>query len=216
MGNVVMTTAENGDTLEPWEMIGIDVDNEDSGSVLERMATRNSNLVDMATVGNRTRLRFECATRSFLGMRSWLRDATGGTAVITSELIEPRAASAPTAKDRNGVIVANSNGIATSVDLAKAAKFGKIFIAEGTEVYTGMIVGEHNKTGDHNTSVARKHDGYAAAGNMAPPVVMTLEQCLAYLAADEKLEVTPKRLNLRKEFLCPNERKLIERKAGKM
>merc|ERR1719191_194276 len=214
--SVVMTTAENGETLEPWEVIGIDIDNDDSGAVLEKMATRNSNLVDMQTVGNRTRVRFECATRAFLGMRTWLRDATGGTAVVTSELIAPRVATAPTAKDRNGVIVANSDGIATSVDLAKAAKFGKIFIAEGTDVYTGMIVGEHNKLGDHNTSVARKHDGYEKAKDSAPPVSMTLEQCLSFLATDEKFEVTPKRLQLRKEVLCPNQRKLLDRKASKM
>jgi GTP-binding protein len=214
--SVVMIAGENGETLEPWELIGIDVDNEDSGALMEKMATRNSNLVDMQTIGNRTRMRFECATRAFLGMRSWLRDATGGTAVVTSELMAPRVASPPSAKDRNGVIVANSDGTATSVDLAKAAKFGKIFIAEGTDVYTGMIVGEHNKAGDHNTSVARKHDGYEKAKDAAPPVQMTLEQCLTFLASDEKLEVTPKRLQLRKEVLCPNQRKLLDRKASKM
>lgn len=214
--SVVMTKDENGDTLEPWELLTIDVDNDNSGAVMEKMATRNSNLSDMQTVGNRTRMKFECATRSFLGMRSWLRDTTGGTAVITSELIAPRKASAPTAKDRNGVIVANSDGVATSVDLAKAAKFGKIFIADGTEVYTGMIVGEHNKPGDHNTSVARKHDGYEKAKDAAPPTQMTLEQCLSFLAGDEKLEVTPKRLQLRKEVLCPNQRKLLDRKSAKM
>lgn len=213
--SVVMTKSADGELLEPWEIVQIEVNQDDSGATLDKMASRGSKLVDMSPAGDRVRLRFEVATKAFLGIRTWLREMTGGTAVVTTQFLETRPA-AQYGSDRNGVIVANSPGIATSVDLAKAMKYGTLFITEGTEVYMGMIVGAHNAPGDFETSVARKHDGYASASQTVAKREMTLEQALSFILTDEKLEVTPKRIYLRKAVLDSSARKQLARQAAKI
>merc|ERR1719171_3225604 len=213
--SVVMVKGEDGETLEPWELVQIEVNSDDSGPTLDKMARRGGKLLDMSPSGTRVRLRFEVATKGFLGMRTWLRETTGGTAVVTTQFLDARPAT-PVAADRNGVIIANTPGIATSVDLAKAQKYGTLFISEGTEVYQGMIVGLHNHQNDFETSVARKHDGYATPCQTLAKRDMTLEQALSFILTDEKLEVTPKRIYLRKAVLDSSERKQLARQAAKM
>merc|ERR1719191_685949 len=102
-------------------------------------------------------------------MRSWLRELTGGTGTVVSEFLELRPAGPPPPRSRNGVLVVNTPGTATSVDLGKAARLGEIFIPARVEVYTGMIFGECSSSastgegGDIDTNISRKHDGYETA-----------------------------------------------------
>merc|ERR550537_1492488 len=103
-------------------------------------------------------MKFEASASAFLGLRSWLREATGGTAVVVSEFKEMRPAGAPPPRTRNGVLVCNTAGIATAVDLSKAQKLGTLFISEGLEVYPGMIFGETQDFNDIDTNISRKHD----------------------------------------------------------
>merc|ERR1712151_357282 len=98
-------------------------------------------------------------------------------------------------RERNGVLVSNSAGTSTIVDLSKAARSGTIFIGEGVPVYPGMIFGENNNDlNDLEMNISRKHDGYEAAHTFAPPQEKKLEQDLTYILDDEKVEVTPKRI----------------------
>lgn len=214
--SVVRKPGENGVMMEPWEDAQIEVDSLHSSSVIDRMATRGAKVVDMVTSGDRQTLKFEVSTAAFLGARSWLRELTGGTAVVVSEFKEMRPVGPPPPRERNGVLVSNTNGVATAVDLSKASRLGTLFICEGVEVYPGMIFGENGDTTDIDTNISRKHDGYKSAGNFAPAQEKKLEQALSYILDDEKLEVTPKRVAMRKAILDANERRNAAKQAAKM
>lgn len=208
---------ETGILYEPWQDIQIEVENEHSSLVIERMSSRGSNVTEMLTVGDeRQMLKFECSTASFLGMRSWLREATGGGAVVIAEFKEMREAGEPPARIRNGVLIANNAGIATAVDLSRAGRQGTLFIHDQMQVYPGMIFGESNEALDIDTNLSRKHDGYKAAIAMLPPAEKKLEQALTYILEDECVEVTPKRIVMRKKILDISERKLAAKNSAKL
>lgn len=211
--SVVKTVGEDGTEFEPWESVTIESSSDHCSTILERLASRGAKVSDMQTKGDTQVMRFEVSTSGCLGMRSWIREVSGGTAVVHTEFLELRPAGPPPPRIRNGVLVANAAGIANAVDLAKASRLGTIFVPEGTEVYVGMIFGENSAEADIDTNVARKHDGYRSAGSMPPPRLMFLEQALAYIEEDEKLEITPKRVVMRKALLDPNERKASMKKS---
>jgi GTP-binding protein len=213
---VVKQRDEAGTLLEPWEDVSIEVDNDHSSLVIERMSSRGSNVTEMITSGVRQLLKFESSTAAFLGMRTWLREVTGGSAVVVSEYKDMRPAGPPPARTRNGVLIANTSGIATAVDLSKAGRLGILFIPDGVEVYPGMIFGENNDMMDIDTNLCRKHDGYKAAGSMLPPSEKKLEQALTYILEDEQVEVTPKRIVMRKTILDLSERKLAAKNAARL
>lgn len=212
---VVSEIGEDGNVREPWEETTIEVDTEHASVVIERMATRNAKMLDMNVTGERQTLRFEVATKALLGMRSWLREASGGTAIVVSEHLGMRPLGPALPRLRNGVLVVNTAGIAQPVDLAKASRLGTIFIQEGVDVYPGMIFGEATDTADIDTNISRKHDGYQKAGTMPPPQEKHLEQALTYIEEDEKVEVTPKRIVMRKVILDANLRKAAAKQAAK-
>jgi len=211
---VVCSAGEDGQMMEPWEDVTIEVQAEHSSAVIERMANMNGKLLDMTTSETSQSLRFEVSTSGFMGMRTFLREVTGGTAVIHSEFKEMRPQGPPAPRKRNGVLISNTLGTATAVDLSKAGRLGTLFIPEGVEVYPGMIFGEHNDSNDVDTNIARKHDGYRSAGSIAA-VEKHLEQALTYILDDEKLEVTPKRVVMRKALLDASERKNAEKQRAK-
>lgn len=213
--SVVKSKDDEGNAMEPWENVQVEVGINHGSAVIDRMSVRGAKVNDMNTVGDRQTIHLEASTASMLGMRSWLRELTGGTATVVSDFLELRRQGPQLPKDRNGVLVANTAGIATSVDLGKAARLGKLFISEGVEVYPGMIFGENNAHSDIDTNISRKHDGYQSAAGFAPPAEKRLEEALTYIAADEKVEVTPKRIVMRKAILDPNERKVAAKHAAK-
>ncbi|CAJ1347817.1 unnamed protein product, partial [Effrenium voratum] len=213
--SVVKSVSEDGTTMEPWEDVQIEVDLNHGSQVIERMSGRNAKIVDMNTVGDRQVIRLEAPTSSMLGLRSWLREISGGTAIVVSEFKEMQPLGPPAPRDRNGVLCANTAGIATAVDLGKAARLGKLFIGDGFEVYPGMIFGESNGQLDIDTNISRKHDGYTSASGYSPPAEKRLEEALSYILEDEKLEVTPKRIVMRKAILDANERRVAAKAAAK-
>mmetsp|Transcript_67143 Transcript_67143/g.140254 ORF Transcript_67143/g.140254 Transcript_67143/m.140254 type:complete len:694 (+) Transcript_67143:108-2189(+) len=213
---VVKQVAEDGTMLEPWEEVTIEVENEHSSIVIERLSARGAKVSDVRTEGERQSMKFEVTTAAMMGIRGWLRDATGGTATVVSEFLEMRPQGPPPARERNGVLVSNTSGVATPVDLGKAARLGTIFIQDGLEVYPGMIFGESGDQNDIDTNISRPHDGYQKAASRAPAQEKTLEQALTYILDDEKVEVTPKRIVMRKAILDPNERKTAAKMAAKM
>jgi len=214
---VLKVRGEDGVLMEPWEESQIDVASEHASVVIDRMSTRGAKVLDMATSssGDRQTMRFEVATGAILGLRSWLREATGGTAILVSEFKEMRPAGPLPPRTRNGVLISNVRGTSTAVDLSKTARLGSIFIPEGMEVYPGMIFGENHGDTDIETNIARKHDGYQKAGAFVSEE-KKLEQALSYIVEDEKLEVTPKRVVMRKAILDANERKQAAKAAAKL
>jgi GTP-binding protein len=211
---VVKTRGEDGVLMEPWEDVQIEVHMDHGSSVVERMSTQGAKVVDMSTVGDRQTLTFEVSSAAFLGMRTWLREVTGGTAVVVSEFKEQRPAGPLPPRNRNGVLVSNNSGLAAAVDLSKVIRLGTLFIPEGVEVYPGMIFGENNDTTDIDTNISRKHDGYRSASSFSY-AEKKLEQALTYILHDEKLEVTPKRIVMRKAILDANERRVAAKQAAK-
>jgi len=213
--SVVKQVAEDGTVMEPWESVQIEVDIKNGSQVIERMSVRGAKIKDMSTVGDRQTIQLEASTASMLGMRSWLRELTGGTATVVSDFLDLRKQGDALPRDRNGVLVCNTTGIATSVDLGKAARLGKLFIGDGVQVYPGMIFGESSSATDIDTNISRKHDGYESAKGVVPPAEKRLEEALTYILWDEKVEVTPKRIVMRKAILDARERKNAEKMAAK-
>eukprot|EP00929_Paragymnodinium_shiwhaense_P118634 TRINITY_DN90549_c0_g1_i1.p1 TRINITY_DN90549_c0_g1~~TRINITY_DN90549_c0_g1_i1.p1 ORF type:complete len:678 (-),score=187.98 TRINITY_DN90549_c0_g1_i1:440-2473(-) len=212
---VVKIQDENGKWLEPWENITIDVGMDYGSAIIERFSSSGAKVVDMHTAGDQQTLKFESASANFLGLRTWLREATGGTAAVASEFIEMRPVGPPAPRARNGVMISNTAGNANPVDLSKIASKGTIFIQEGMEVYPGMIFGEHNDMSDLDTNISKKHDGYRSASGFIP-AEKKLEQALVYILEDEKVEVTPKRVVMRKTILDAKERQNEAKRQKKM
>lgn len=213
---VVTERGEDGVLMEPWEKVQIEVHRDECSNVMDHMAARGGNVMDMEPKGENQLLILEISTAASFGVRSWIRELTGGTGVVVSEFLEMREAQPPPESDRNGSLIANSAGIATLVDLSRVAKHGTLFIKENTQVYPGVVFGETNNLRDLDTNICRKHDGYRAAHSFLPPKEKTLEEALAYIRADEMLEVTPKRIAIRKRILDERARKLAEKKAGRL
>jgi len=214
--SVVRTVGEDGTVMEPWEEVNIESNNEHSSVVIERMSVRGAKVIDVNGVaGDRQAMRFEISTAAFIGMRSWLREVSGGTATVVAEFKEMQPMGPAPAKERNGVLISNSSGVASSVDLSKASRLGTLFLGEGVDIYPGLIFGESKSNDDIDTNIARKHDGYRAAGGYPTPAEKKLEQALTYILEDEKVEVTPKRIVMRKVILDANERKNAARQAAK-
>lgn len=212
---VVMQEAADGSTEEPIEEIMVDVDDDFVGVVVESLSARKCEMQDMRpSGGGKTRITFHGPARGLIGYHGQFLTETRGTGIMNRSFHSygPHRGSIP--GRRNGVLISNSNGKASAYALWNLQDRGKMFIAADTEVYQGMIIGEHNRDNDLevNPLKAKQLTNIRAAGKdeaivMVPPVIMTLEQAIAYVEADELVEVTPKSIRLRKRHLDPNERK---------
>jgi GTP-binding protein len=209
----------SGQRLEPIEEVIIDVDEGHSGSVVRKLAERRADLQDMRpSGGGRRRLVFHVPTRGLIGYHGELLTDTRGTAVMNRIFHGYAPFKGEIAGRRTGVLVANATGEATAYALYSLQDRGAMLISPQTRVYEGMIVGEHTRDNDLIVNViqGKKLTNIRAAGKddaliLTPPLRLTLEQALSYIADDELVEVTPKSLRLRKRWLAPNERKKRER-----
>ncbi|MEI8296044.1 MAG: translational GTPase TypA [Alphaproteobacteria bacterium] len=217
---VLYRTDENDKKLEPIEEVHIDVDDEFTGVVVEAMNQRKSEMQDMRpSGGGKTRLIFLTPSRGLIGYHGLFLTQTRGTGIM-SRLFHGYAPYRGTIEGRhNGVLIANSDGEAAAYALWNLEPRGILFISPGTVVYAGMIIGEHSRENDLevNPLKAKQLTNFRAAGKdeamrLTPPRILTLEQAIAYIESDERVEVTPKSIRLRKAFLDPNERKRSERK----
>jgi GTP-binding protein len=217
---VVMTSdPKTGQRLEPIEEVIIDVDEEFSGAVVQKLSERRGELGDMRpSGGGRQRLVFYVPTRGLIGYQSELLSDTRGTAIM-NRLFH---AYAPYKGDipgrRNGVLISNGQGDAVAFALWNLEARGPLMIAPQTKVYQGMIVGEHSRGNDLEVNVlkGKKLTNVRAAGKddnvmLTTPMKMTLERSLAYIDDDELVEITPKSIRLRKRLLDPNDRKKADR-----
>ncbi|MBL8590000.1 MAG: translational GTPase TypA, partial [Methylobacteriaceae bacterium] len=218
---VVYQKGEGGEMLEPIEEVVIDVDEEFSGVVVQKMSERKAELVEMRpSGGDRQRLVFYAPTRGLIGYQGELLTDTRGTAIMNRLFHEYLPYKGDVQGRRNGVLISNDQGEAVAYALWNLEDRGPMMIEPGWKVYQGMIVGEHTRDNDLEVNVlkGKKLTNIRAAGKdeavrLTPPIRMTLEKALAYIGDDELVEVTPKSIRLRKAILDPNDRKKAERAA---
>ena len=205
--------------LEPIEEVIIDVDEEHTGVVVQKLSERRGDLRDMRpSGGGRQRLVFHAPTRGLIGYQGELLTDTRGTAVMNRLFHDYAPFKGELAGRRTGVLISNSSGEATAYSLFYLQDRGAMIIDPQTRVYEGMLVGQHTRENDLIVNVVqgKKLSNVRAAGKdealtLTPPMRLTLERALSYIQDDELVEITPKTIRLRKRWLDPNERKKRER-----
>jgi GTP-binding protein len=216
---VLLRRNDAGDLEEPLEEVVIDVDEEHSGVVVQKMSERKAELVEMRpSGGHRTRLVFFAPTRGLIGYQGELLTDTRGTAIMNRLFHGYTPHKGDIEGRRNGVLISNDQGDAVAYAMWKLEDRGPMMIEPGWKVYRGMIVGEHTRGNDLEINVLKgkqltniRTTSKDEAVRLTPPIRMTLEKALAYIQDDELVEVTPKSIRLRKKLLDPNERKRAER-----
>lgn len=218
---VIMKRDETGQLLEPVEEVVVDVDEEFSGVVVEKLSQRRSELVEMipSQIGNKVRLIFHAPSRGLIGYHSEFLTDTRGTGVMNRIFYQFEPYKGEIDERRNGVMISSEDGQAIAYSLWKLQERGPMFIEHNSPVYVGMIIGEHTKYNDIevNPTKSKQLTNIRAAGkdeaiDLIPPRKLSLEQALSYIQADELLEVTPKSLRLRKRILDPIARKRANNK----
>ena len=218
---VVMQEGPNGEKLEPIEEVVIDVDDEHSGVVVQKLSERKADMLDMRPSGvGRTRMIFHAPTRGLIGYQGELLSDTRGTAIMNRVFHEYAPHKGKIQGRHTGVLIAMEQGEAVAFALWNLEDRGPMMIHPGNKVYGGMIVGEHNRDNDLEVNVLKgkklsnvRASGTDEAVRLTPPLQMTLEKSLAYIADDELVEVTPENIRLRKVYLDPHERKRAAKKG---
>ncbi|OJV46812.1 MAG: GTP-binding protein TypA [Alphaproteobacteria bacterium 43-37] len=209
----------NSERHEPIEEVMVDVDEDFSGIVVEKMSMRKGEMTDMRpSAGGKQRLTFKIPSRGLLGYQSEFLTDTRGTGIM-SRLFHGYAPFKGTIEGRrNGSLISNSDGVAVAYALWNLEERGTLFIHPSTQVYQGMIIGENARGSDLevNPLKGKQLTNIRAAGKdeavrLTPPRIMTLEQAITYIEDDELVEITPKSIRLRKKYLDPHERKRAER-----
>ncbi|MFC3440642.1 translational GTPase TypA [Sphingobium rhizovicinum] len=209
---------ENGKT-EPYETVVIDVDDEFSGTVVDKMNIRKAEMTDMRpSGGGKTRITFSAPSRGLIGYHGEFLSDTRGTGIM-NRLFEKYGPHKGKIEGRkNGVLISNGAGEANAYALGPLEDRGILFVGVGEALYEGMVIGENAKPEDLevNPMKSKALTNFRASGKddavrLTPPKKMTLEQAIAYIDDDEMVEVTPKTIRLRKRYLDPNERKRMSR-----
>jgi len=205
---------------EPIEEATIDVDDEYSGAVIEKLTgVRKGNLVEMKPAGaGKTRIVAHVPSRGLIGYHGEFLTDTRGTGVLNRVFHEWAPHKGPIPGRRAGVLISMENGQSVAFALWNLEERGRMFIGAQTDVYTGMVIGEHSRENDLevNPLKGKKLTNVRASGTdeavrLTTPVTMSLEQAIAYVDDDELVEVTPNAIRLRKRFLDPHERKRMAR-----
>ena len=210
-----------GQRMEPMEEVIIDVDEQHSGVVVQKLSERKGELQEMRpSGGGRTRLVFFVPTRGLIGYQGELLTDTRGTAVMNRLFHAYAPFKGEVAGRRQGVLISNAAGEATAYSLFYLQERGAMMIDPQTRVYEGMIVGEHSRENDLVVNIiqGKKLSNVRASGKddaliLTPPLRMTLERAMSYITDEELVEVTPKSIRLRKRWLDPHVRKKMERSA---
>ncbi|CAO3354994.1 translational GTPase TypA [Azospirillum melinis] len=211
----------NGQRLEPIEEVVVDVDEEFSGTVVQKMSERKADLIEMRpSGGNKTRIVFHAPSRGLIGYQGEFLTDTRGTGIMNRLFHGYAPFKGAIAARRTGVLISNSDGTAVAYALWNLEDRGPMLIDPGVPVYQGMIIGEHTRGNDLEVNVIKgkqltniRTTSKDEAVRLTPPIQMTLEKALSYISDDELVEVTPKSIRLRKRYLDPNERKRHSRAA---
>ncbi len=219
---VLFQTSESGERLEPIEEVTIDVDDEYSGAVIEKITgTRKGELTEMKPAGaGKTRIIAMVPSRGLIGYHGEFLTDTRGTGVLNRVFHGWAPHKGPIPGRRAGVLISMESGQSVAYALWNLEDRGRMFIGAQADIYEGMIIGEHSRENDLevNPLKGKKLTNVRASGTdeavrLTTPITMSLEQAIAYIDDDELVEVTPNAIRLRKRFLDPHERKRMS-KAG--
>ena len=212
---VLYKTDENGKRLEPMELAYIDVPEEFSGAIIQKLSERKGELLSMSTAnGGYTRLEFSIPARGLIGYRGEFMTDTKGNGIINTIFNGYGPYKGDIQYRKQGSLIAFEAGEAITYGLYNAQERGTLFIGPGEKVYSGMVVGQNGKTDDVEVNVCKRKQltntrasGSDDALKLSPKRDLSLEQCLEFIDTDELLEVTPKSLRIRKKILDPTLRK---------
>ncbi len=221
--DVILKQDEQGRTLEPFEEVFIETNPETVGVVVEMLGGRRGQMLDMRnTQDNSVQIKFLVPTRGLLGFRSHFLTATRGAGVMDALFHAYLPMLGPINGRASGSLVSWEDGVTTTFGLKNAEERGTLFYPAGVDVYTGMVIGEHQRSGDLDVNVCKKKhltNMRAASADievrLTPPRLMSLDEAIEYLADDELLEVTPLSYRIRKQVLSAHERGRLNKNAKK-
>jgi GTP-binding protein len=216
---VLYRSDANGRRLEPIEEVQIDVDEGFAGVVVDKLGRRKAEMTDMRpSGGGKVRVTFLAPTRGLIGYHGEFLSDTRGTGIMNRLFHGYAPWKGAIEGRRNGVLISNDDGVAVAYAIWNLEDRGVFFVDPGVQVYRGMIIGEHSRDNDLEVNPMKgkkltniRTTSKDEAVRLTPPRLMTLEQAIAYIAEDERVEVTPKSIRLRKAVLDPNERKKQEK-----
>ena len=215
----VLFRTEDGQRTEPYETVVIDVDDEHSGTVVEKMQRRKADLTEMRPSGQgKTRITFSAPSRGLIGYHGEFLSDTRGTGIMNRLFEKYGPYKGPIEGRQNGVLISMVPGEAVPYALNALEERGELFIGGGAKIYEGMVIGENAKPDDLevNPMKSKQLTNFRSTGKddsirLTPPRRMSLEQAIAYIDDDEMVEVTPQSIRLRKAILDPHERKKAKR-----
>jgi GTP-binding protein len=218
---VITREGPNGERLEPYEELAIDVPEEFLGVVIEKLGPRRAAMLEMKNPGQgMVRLLYKIPARGLFGYRSEFLTDTRGTGIMHHRFLEYGPWAGPLAGRMRGTLVSMEFGVIVAFALANLAERATLFVAPGEAVYEGMLVGENSRPGDMDVNPTREKKltnmrSKSSDENiqLEPPRELTLEGALEYIEEDELIEVTPRSIRLRKRFLSSNDRKKLSREA---
>ena len=218
----VITRTIDGATSEPYELLTVDLEDAHQGAVMEALGARRGDLVDMQPDGRgRVRIDYRIPARGLIGFQNEFMNLTRGTGIMTHVFDEYGPVKGEIPGRRNGVLVSQETGAAVAFALFNLQERGRLFVSPGEKVYEGMVVGIHSRDNDLtvNPLKEKKLTNIRAAGKdenvlLTPPVALTLEYAVEFIADDELVEVTPRSIRIRKRFLKAHERKRAEKDAS--
>jgi len=209
-----------GVRCEPFEVLTVDVEDANQGAVMEELGRRRGELLDMQPDGKgRVRLDYRIPARGLIGFQGEFMTLTRGTGIMSHVFDEYAPAKADEmAERRNGVLVSQDDGVAVAYALWKLQERGRMFVNPGDPVYEGMIIGIHSRDNDLVVNPIRtkqltniRASGKDEAIDLTPPIGLTLEYAVEFIADDELVEITPKCIRIRKRYLKEHERKRARR-----
>ncbi|HEV7839651.1 MAG TPA: translational GTPase TypA [Gemmatimonadaceae bacterium] len=218
---VITRQGPNGERLEPYEELAIDVPEEHLGVVIEKLGPRRAAMLEMKNPGQgMVRLLYRIPARGLFGYRSEFLTDTRGTGIMHHNFLEYGPWAGPLAGRMRGTLVSMEGGVIVAFALANLAERATLFVSPGDAVYEGMLVGENSRPGDMdvNPTKEKKLTNMRSKSSdeniqLEPPRDLTLEGALEYIEEDELIEVTPQSIRLRKRFLSANDRKKLSREA---
>lgn len=215
----VIVRVENGVKTEPFESLVIDVPDEFSGAVIEKLGRRRAEMTSMTPTGDgQTRLEFEIPARGLIGFRSQFLTDTKGEGVMNHSFLEFRPYSGSVERRQNGALVSMENGVALAYSLWNLQDRGVLFIEPQAKTYIGMIIGEHSRPNDLDVNPIKgknltnvRASGSDDAIKLVPPRKLNLERAMEWIEEDELVEVTPLTIRIRKRYLDPTQRRRMEK-----
>jgi GTP-binding protein len=219
---VVYRQDDNGERLEPYETLTVDVEQEHQGPVMENLGLRKGDLLDMVPdEKGRVRLDYRIPARGLIGFQGEFLTMTRGTGVMSHVFDDYGPYRGELADRRNGVLISQDDGEAVAYALWKLQDRGRMFVSPGEKLYEGMIIGIHSRENDLVVNPVRekKLTNVRASGkdehiDLVPPIELTLEKAVEFIADDELVEITPESIRLRKRYLVEHERRRAAREAA--